>query len=201
MACIVQMFSPHKIIDDPSKETKNSSNFEQKNRNPTKGDGAYYVKIAHEIRCKTALQLKKEKKLQPIGYGGQMMGDIQKVCLSFQYWDLVDLEKARELTVYAAQTLMHNLNSSEEVRPYLHDYPCTAKNVEIRIWILMPDRNDPPIGDIEYIIVADGLVTYYIRQPGLNQLNPDRLLKKETFEESVNTINTSGMKDQVHQTD
>ncbi len=192
MACIVQMFSPHKIIDDPSKETKNSSNFEQKNRNPTKGDGAYYVKIAHEIRCKTALQLKKEKKLQPIGYGGQMMGDIQKVCLSFQYWDLVDLEKARELTVYAAQTLMHNLNSSEEVRPYLHDYPCTAKNVEIEIFILTPDRNSPPIGAIEYISARDDFVTYYIRQPGRNYSNPDRLLKKETFEEALEAVKKEG---------
>ena len=41
-----------------------------------------YVGLAHDITRKTAKKLKKEKGLMPVGTGGQMMDDIQKMSMS-----------------------------------------------------------------------------------------------------------------------
>jgi len=99
-----------------------------------------YEKIANRITHQVAAKLKKEKDLQPVGTGGGMMHDIYMMALSFDYEKEVDLSKARELLVYVVDNYLSAINSNEEVRPYLHDYPFTAKNIQIRIWVPLIDK-------------------------------------------------------------
>ncbi len=57
--------------------------------------------LADRIINQTSNQLEKEKDLLCVGTGGQMMGDIQLMRMSFQYFHLVNLEESRDLLVYA----------------------------------------------------------------------------------------------------
>ena len=107
-----------------------------------------YVKLAHEITEKTAKELKEQKNLYLIGTGGQMMDDIQMMAMSFDYYQEVNLKTARELTIHAINEYLSAINNNKEVKPYLHEYPFTAKNVEIRIWVYNPNRSDLPLEKI-----------------------------------------------------
>ena len=122
-----------------------------------------YEKIADKITNRTAEKLKKEKKLTLIGIGGRMMDDIQMMAMSFNYYQEVNLEQARELLIYVINEYLSDINNNQDVRPYLHEYPFTSKNVEIRIFIYGPDRTELPSEKIDCITSIDGVLEYYTR--------------------------------------
>ena len=146
-----------------------------------------YEKIADDITEKTAQKLKEKKDLYLIGTGGGMMNDIQMMAMSFDYYQEVDLKKARELLVYAVNEYLSDINSNEEIRPYLHEYPFTAKNVEIRIWIWKPDRSKPSSEKILYISAIDGILTYYLDFP---EKYTFKAIYEETYEEALQAISS-----------
>ncbi len=153
-----------------------------------------YVKLAHEITANTARKLEKEKKLYLVGTGGGMMHDIQAMHMSFDYYQEVDLQTARELIVYAVREYLSDINNNEEVRPYLHNYPFTAKNVEIRIWVSKPDRSNPSSGRIDYISAINGVLNYYTR--GEKQYSR-KTIYEETYEEALSKIDSTQGADTV----
>lgn len=138
-----------------------------------------YEEIADKITANTAWKLEKEKNLLLIGTGGGMMHDIQAMHMSFQLFHEVSLEEARELVVYAMREYLSNINNSEEVRPYLHNYPFTEKNIEIMILIYGPDKRELPPEKIYCITSHNGILKYY------NRLDRDHPICKETYEEAV----------------
>ena len=145
-----------------------------------------YEVIARQIRSQTAKELKKEKDLIPVGTMGQMMGDIQAIGLSFQYFHLVNLEEARELLVDAIQVFLRNINENKKIRPYLHNYPFTTKNIEIIIWIYQPDRSKPPLENLQCLSVENGILTYGLVAPSRSAPYP--ILHEETYEEALKIL-------------
>jgi len=149
-----------------------------------------YVILAHEITEKTGKELKAQKNLYLIGTGGGMMDDIQMMAMSFNYYQEVDLKKARELLVYVVSQYLLAINGNTEVRPYLHEYPFTAKNVEIRMWIYKPDRSRLTSDKIYYISAINGVLNYYIH--GLEQYSRQTLCE-ETYQEALKMVKLQGV--------
>ena len=143
-----------------------------------------YVKLAHEITEKTAKKLKAQKNLYLVGTGGQMMDDIQMMAMSFYYYQEVNLKTARELITYVINEYLSTINSNKEVKPYLHEYPFTAKNVEIRIWVYNPDRSELPLEKIYSITSLNGMLKYYARS------NPRQAIYEETYEQALQAISS-----------
>ena len=143
-----------------------------------------YVKLAHEITGKTGKKLKEQKGLFLVGTGGQMMDDIQIMAMSFDYYQEVDLKTGRELIVHVINEYLSAINNNKEVRPYLHEYPFTAKNVEIRIFVYNPDRSELPPEKIDCIECINGGLEYYTRS------NPRQAIYEETYEEASRAISS-----------
>jgi hypothetical protein len=141
-----------------------------------------YVKLAHEITEKVAKELKAQKNLYLIGTGGRMMDDIQMMAMSFNYYQEVNLEQARKLLIYVINEYISDINNDQDVRPYLHEYPFTSKNVEIRIFIYGPDRRKLPPEKIGYISSIDGVLEYYTRA------DDDHPICRETYAEALSEI-------------
>lgn len=140
-----------------------------------------YERIANGITDATAKSL--ESKIDDfylIGTGGRMMHNIQMMEMSFVYYHEVDIQTARELLIYVINTYLKAINENKEVRPYLHEYPFTPKNVEIHIWIYEPDRSKVPRGKIEYVSAMNGLLKYYEEST--------EAIYKETFEEALKKV-------------
>ena len=157
-----------------------------------------YVKTAHAITANTAKKLEEQKKLYLIGTGGGMMHDIRMMAMGFQFFHEVDLKEARELVVYAVREYLSDINNNEEVRPYLRNYPFTAKNVEIQIWIYNPDGSDPSLEKIYYISAINGVLTYYLDLP---KTYSRKAICKETYEEALQKITLNQGSEDVSQTE
>ena len=108
--------------------------------------------------------------------------------MSFQYFQEIDLYKARELMVCAVQTYLNEINSSEAIRLYLANYPFTAKNVEIRIFPRKPDGHDPELGNIICVSARKGFIEYYVSVP--NKYSR-RQICRETYQEAVAKLKSS----------
>ncbi|MEX0962283.1 MAG: hypothetical protein WDZ28_05460 [Simkaniaceae bacterium] len=136
-------------------------------------------KIVNQITQETAKKLKEKKKLVLIGTGGQMMYKIEMLAMSFNYYQEVDLNSARDLIVYTINEYLTDINNNQDVRPYLHEYPFTSKNIEIRIFIYGPDRRELPPEKIGYISSRKGILRYYTRS------DRDHPICKETYDEAL----------------
>jgi len=145
----------------------------------------HYEKFAHKITIKTAQKLRNEKGLYLIGIGGQMMGDIQMMYMGFQYFKPVDVESGRDLLVYSIKLYLKEINNNEKVRPYLHSYPFTVKNIEIRIWIRNPDGSKVSSDELRYISAIDGILSYYM--DGIDEYS-SKTVHEETYEEALQAV-------------
>jgi hypothetical protein len=145
-----------------------------------------YIKLAHEITGKTAKKLKEQKGLSLAGTGGQMMDDIQMMMMGFNFYKVVDIETARQLLVDSVQEYLSAINSNEEIRPHLHNYPFTAQNVEIAIYFYNLDGSNVPPGKLSIAEANQGKVVYYIDDPEKHTIKP---LHEETYEETLKLVN------------
>jgi hypothetical protein len=145
-----------------------------------------YIKLADQITLKTAKQLQQEDNLALVGTGGQMMHDIQMMAMSFYLYHEVDLNEARALLIHAVNQYLLAINSDEKIRPYLHEYPFTAKNLEVRIWAFNADGSEVPLDKIYYLCAIGGIFKYYLNEP---ETFSRKLIHKETFEEAVEKMN------------
>jgi hypothetical protein len=144
-----------------------------------------YEKIADKITEQTAKKLKEQKGLSLAGTGGQMMDDIQMMMMGFNLYNVVDIETARQLLVDSVQEYLSAINSNEEIRPHLHNYPFTAQNVEIVIYFYSPDGSKVPLGEITIAAANQGKVVYYIDDPEKHTI---KSLHEETYEEVLKLV-------------
>ena len=146
-----------------------------------------YERIAGKITVETAMKLEKQRNLHLAGTGGGMMNDIQMMAMGFDCHQEINLNESRELLLYAVDEYLSDINKSEDVRPYLHNYPFTEKNVEIRVWISKPDGTDPSSGNIYYISAIKGILRYSI--PGADKYS-SKVICEETYEEAKQKRNS-----------
>ncbi|MBS0621234.1 MAG: hypothetical protein JSS61_07250 [Verrucomicrobia bacterium] len=144
-----------------------------------------YVKMANRITANVSEQIKNETGLVPIGTGGSMMHDIQMLALSFQYYHAVDQNQARDLLLYCVDTYVNAVNSNVDVRPFLHDYPFTSKNIQIRIWVYASDATRMPLGEISSMSSIDGIFKYISEDPATNHYE---VLYRESYEEAQSIV-------------
>jgi len=151
--------------------------------------GGYQVckheKIADRITAKTAKRIEEKTHLYLAGTGGRMMDDIKEMDMGFDYYGEVDLAEARRMLVYVIDEYLAAINSSQEIRPYLHEYPFNAKNVGIRIWFYNPDRSNLARDKIYYISAINGILNYYIE--GKKEFTREAICT-ETYEEALERL-------------
>lgn len=141
--------------------------------------------LANEVTVKAGQKLKEDRPIYLIGKGGDTMSDIKMMTACFQYYQEVDLQQARELILGVVDDYLAVINNSAEIRPYLHQYPFTAKNLLIQIWTYKPDGHRLPPDQIQAIDVINGVITYYQHLP---ETYARRAICKETYEKAVELI-------------
>ena len=141
--------------------------------------------IAHNIRAEVAKKIEEETGLSLMGTGGGMMRQIQMMALSFQCHDQLTIDQARELLIYCSEKFLSEVNSNEQVKPYLQNYPFRAKNIEIRIFIRESDEHPAREGSLAIATSVDGRLDYDVRQSGLPPL---KTIHEETYEQALRIL-------------
>lgn len=121
---------------------------------------AIHCKLSDKIFMPYNRELQKQKRLFVIGSGGAMMGDIQKVNASYLSFERMNLEEARKLYIEVVEGYINQYNKDEPIRPYLHDYPVTIENFQVRIGYENDQRKHMGEGYIAYVFKNKNNVIY-----------------------------------------
>lgn len=121
-----------------------------------------YGDITRGIMSSYSKELYKSKGFDLIGSGGATADDVKVI--SLHYWNhrLVDLAEARILYVNAVEDFIKLVNANTEIRPYLHDYPITIRNLEFTLGFVDDEYNHVRNKRIAYISTINEIVYYRI---------------------------------------
>jgi hypothetical protein len=98
-----------------------------------------HAKLAGKLIYKYCKEITKANKaLRVTGTGGRMMGDIQQIAISCFLYKHLTVSDARRLYVDMGEQFLALINNDEAIRPYMHEYPFTAKNFELLISVMDP---------------------------------------------------------------
>jgi hypothetical protein len=144
-----------------------------------------------DLCYKFVKKVHKKYKIKCEDFGGKMTNGIEEVGFTFVGNKRTSLEKARKMQVEIAQMLLDEINSNPTLKPYLKNYPFTAKNIKTRVhfkedWILY--FND---GSVSRMLLEDGIVHYFKEKEPTEYciLYTDGLpLFDESFEEATNKL-------------
>ncbi|MCB1114726.1 MAG: hypothetical protein KDK62_08215 [Chlamydiia bacterium] len=140
----------------------------------------HYIKLSDKIVKSYKKDIQKKYGLHATGGGGGFIDAINVVSITVVSEKPSNLADSRKQYVELVTDLLYRYNHSEEVRPFLGNYPFTAKNVRI----LVIYNSDPNIEVEDRVFTAnmrDGLVSYGVK----NQYMPapdDHI--REPFEEA-----------------
>lgn len=146
--------------------------------------------LANIITARVAKNIKAESKLYPCGSGGRVREHVERLALAFNYYEPLDIDSGRELLIYAAEKYKAALNSDEEIRPFLKNYPFENKNVEVVIYIQKPDGHDFGYNKLCVIAARDGELVYFVHK------DPNSLLSithSESYEEAFEKVKSTQM--------
>ena len=138
--------------------------------------------LINQVRGRVAMQLKKEKNLYPCGFGGGAVDKISMLALSFNYYNEIDIEKARDLLVTAGSLFIKEVNDNEQIRPYLKNYPFEPTNIEIRIFLRKPNGAFCDPDTLHVVSMINGKLDYEIDNSITHLFET---IYSETFEEAL----------------
>jgi hypothetical protein len=138
--------------------------------------------LINEVTNQTFIQLKMEKGLYPFGTGeGGGVNQIRMLALSFRYYKEIEIEEARKLLMAAGTLFLKNINSNEQIRPYLKNDPFRPGNIDIAIFVQKPNGSEPDLDKLTLIEMTDGMLKYSIRSSETGRLTK---VCKETYAEA-----------------
>lgn len=129
--------------------------------------------------------------------GGKLVDGVDEVVVRLIYFQPTNLEKARELQIIATERLLYLLNSNEQLRPYIKDYPFTLNNLKVSV--LFRKKNYFPYfnGSMERASQEGDQICYYQKIPGDEnaecsvQPRETPLYAKESYQEALNKVEGS----------
>lgn len=102
----------------------------------------------------------RSSRLQPSGVGGGICGEINRVSVSLECYENLNLEQARNLYLTLYSKLLNSYNSNRQLRPYLHNYPFNSENIEISISFKKNNHKRVDSNFIAYTCCARGKIFY-----------------------------------------
>jgi len=148
----------------------------------------YYLYLAHKLRDQYIADVTRDGRFRLEAIGGAMADDIQKFNIGFGTVASPTVEQARVEFVTKAEEFLQRVNSWEEIRPYLHDYPATIKNFGLTLTFRSPSgRFSVGPETVAYVSTAYGTVFYSRDNPTTKRLRLEDI-HSEPYEEALRIV-------------
>ncbi len=129
--------------------------------------------------------------------GGRLVDGVEEVVARLIYFHPTNMEKARQLHVIATERLLYLINTNEELRPYIKEYPLSLDNLKVSV--LFRKKNYFPYynGSMERTSQVEDQIFYYQKTPvdenakGPAQPRETPLYAKESYQEALNKVEGS----------
>ena len=144
-----------------------------------------HCQFADDVMHSYSKKMKKEKDLDAFGMGGELMTNVKSFSLTYVSERKVNIVEARFLIVECIEDLLKDINDYKEIRPYLNDYPFTAKNLEFGIMFMKSNGDFIQDNYLSDVSLSQGNVYYGIQPPNVNILKD---IYEETYEEALRIV-------------
>jgi hypothetical protein len=126
------------------------------------------------------------------GLGG--MDKVELMCISFdKYGAPINEKEARSLVIHCVEDFLEAVNSDEQLRPLLKDYPFTAQNLKLNIFSLDKDQSLHIFPNIAVASSSEGKVRFFTKEaPDVYGYYTE---KYETYEEAIAILKEEGKAD------
>jgi len=143
--------------------------------------------IADKLTEQIAKELTERYDLEAVGYGGSIHDDIEEMSISFFCYREMSLEEFRKLVVNCAEHFLKRVNSSDEIKPHLQNFPFGIKNIDLCVYAFAKDRTRLDIEQLAYVSVINGNVNFFKRKTEYTS----KIMLKETYEEALLIVQDS----------
>lgn len=143
-----------------------------------------YSDIALGIVKSYSKEISQQECVAIIGTGGSMTKDVKTLYLHVWSENELEVSEARRMYLRILQGLVDKVNANEEVRPYLHDYPFTWKNIDLDLGF----HNDNGwVGNekVALVTICKGEIFYKIYDQDDDGF---RLIYREPYEEALRIV-------------
>lgn len=124
--------------------------------------------------------------LEMMSIGGREVdGRVTDFDTSFRATEVLDMNRARELIVDVVSKFITEINSNENVRNYLLNYPCTDRDVMVTIFSAYEGRWP---GSIGMVTCRNGSIKYCTDD---EPMKPFVTVHRETYDEAVSILGSS----------
>lgn len=145
-----------------------------------------HIQLAYGLMKDYIAEYASPRNLRLDGYGGTMMEHVQQITLAFTSRDEVDVAQARDRLVACAVELLQRINNDKEMRPYLAEYPCQPKGIELSIaYVDATDRHIEK-GKVAFTTLLEGSIDYSICDPSKDQ--PLHTIHRESFDDALKIV-------------
>lgn len=144
-----------------------------------------YINLVDCITAKFTKELMKEKNMYLFGYGGRMMFDVEEVSMSYNIVKHASIDEARRLFVEVAEGYLARINTSEKLRPFLHNYPFTINNLDLGIGF--ENEKGQAYEDLVYVVYSKrtGKIVYNANDPKEGMFYK---IYEESYDEAVKLV-------------
>jgi hypothetical protein len=144
-------------------------------------------KLAYRLMNSFAATQNKQNNFEVFGMGGAMFDSIRVLDVVFTCNRYVDVVQARKIIVPCANAFLNQINTDEQIRPYLNHYPFTVE--DIHLGILFNEKKTgrfvrPP--NIAFVTLVSGNIIY---TSDYDPLGPLTDMHKESYEEALRIVN------------
>lgn len=139
----------------------------------------------------------KECDLECERIGGKLTDGVEEVVARLIYFHPTRIDKARELQVVATEKLLDAINSSEQLRPYIKDYPISLDKLKVVVLFRKPNYFSYYDGTLNSVCREGDKVTYlvtpqYDKDPrGQNISKDPPVFATESYQDCVKRIQKS----------
>lgn len=95
--------------------------------------GYDYIKESTRIENQLVKEICAEYNLRVFCLGGGYMDEHDYLHFSFQYPKPLTISAAEDMVVQITEKVLARINEEQPLRPYLHNYPFTVKDVKVSI--------------------------------------------------------------------
>lgn len=147
--------------------------------------------LVNKLQAKMANELGKKYNMRLVGDSAAMPeGIISELGLLFRISRLLTREEARVILIDCVQTFLSEINSNENLKPYLKNRPFTSRNISITIFIKNQDGQDVSDPNLGVIHARFGKLDYITYQKE-SKYYEHQCESEESFEEALSLVNQS----------
>lgn len=120
--------------------------------------------LTNQLSAKVAKELSERYKIDPIGFGNTIDEEIKGLSLSFNCYRKMSLDDYRELIVKCTEDYLNQINSNQEIKPYLNPQLFSANQIDLAIYAFSENQKQLDIGQLSCIHLIKGTIYYSIRK-------------------------------------